>query len=99
MGSVNCGKGFCKCSECCLCKYIDWPDEDPIPVLDDTIQVINCPKHGPKKQYCRIHHNGFYGECLSCMTKLSYNSLTRLANEMYIARGGTVSSLETDKTI
>lgn len=27
---------------------------------------LGCPEHRPTKQYCRMHHAGFYGSCSKC---------------------------------
>jgi len=40
--------------------------EDP-PRWVKNPDPLGCPIHGPpSKQFCRIHHNGFYGACQSC---------------------------------
>lgn len=36
------------------------------PIHDVVPHALGCPKHRPVKQYCRIHHAGFYGDCLQC---------------------------------
>lgn len=54
----------------CICR--DRPDDDPSwePEAWATHpDALGCPKHRPIKQYCRIHHNGFYGDCLPCQLR------------------------------
>lgn len=36
------------------------------PRWSDNPDALGCPKHRPTKQYCRVHHNGFYGVCEPC---------------------------------
>jgi len=31
--------------------------------------ALGCPKHRPIKEYCRIHHAGFYGDCPQCQSR------------------------------
>jgi len=46
---------------------VEVPDPAWIPPIHDSHpHALGCPRHRPMKQYCRIHHAGFYGHCHQC---------------------------------
>lgn len=61
----------------CLCR--ENPTQDPdweCPIWNTNPDGLGCPVHRPTKQYCRIHHNGFYGDCHPCTWSKIAQALT-----------------------
>lgn len=55
------------------------------PVWATNPHCFGCPKHGPIKQYCRVHHNGFYGSCHLCQNHDLIQKMRYIAD--YLASG------------
>jgi len=70
------------------CNCSDNGNNDPdweAPLWSDNPDALGCPKHKPYKQYCRIHHNGFYGDCHPCQWGIIAQALTDLTAEPEMA--------------
>jgi len=49
-------------------SYVQVPGWEP-DAYSLNPDALGCPKHRPIKQYCRIHHVGFYGDCPPCQSR------------------------------
>ena len=52
----------------------EWPDFP----YSENVDIVNEAK---PKQYCGLHHNGFYGDCQPCLLKailLKWNQVAHL---------------------
>jgi len=69
----------------CICD-LNEIDNESASLWTDTPDALGCPYHGPRaKQYCRKHHNGFYGGCHPCLYDQQLVALGRLI-EMLVDR-------------
>lgn len=51
----------------CFCRdNVEKDDNWEPPMWSFNPDATGCPKHRPIKQYCRIHHNAFFGDCHPC---------------------------------